>query len=273
MGSHLDPTQFPGTPADRHRSPDDNCRVIRTLIGGDVPAFRVSIVTNDPGVEFSVNSALAGLPRIQALGCFSCAREARMAYSQAKPDLTLVDVDGLGTGGIEFIQELKSSNPGVRVIVISALADAESIRQAVGSGCDSYLIKPFSVSQCQASVQWVLERMRGWLFADTMPVRPEGPCARQRMGCCPRLSERERLVQQCLSQGLLYKEIAFQLELSVALVEKLVHRILMRFGARNRTEAGLQWLRCLWCAQRQFARPERGARVLPNAVIAVSPRG
>jgi DNA-binding NarL/FixJ family response regulator len=196
-----------------------------------------------------------------------------MAFSQAQPDLILVDVDNPGAGGIEFIQELKSSDPGVRVIVISALADAQPIRQAVESGCDSYLIKPFSAFQCRASVQWILERMGACLSAGTSPLRPEGPCARQRTGGCPRLSERECSVLQCLARGLLYKEIACQFNLSVTLVKKVVHGILMSLGADNRTEAGLQWLICGSCARRQLRLPQEGAQALPNAAVAASRRG
>ncbi len=274
MGSYLNPTQFPGTPADRHRSPDDNCGVIRTLIGGDVPAFRVPIVTTDPGVEFSVNSALAGLPRILVVGRSSCARQARMAFSQVEPDLILVDVDSPGTGGIDFLHEVKASNPAAEVIVVSASADPKSIQRAVGFGCNAYLIKPFSSSQCQATIQWVLHKRSACPHPDTTSSRPEGLCVREKMGCCPRLGERERSVLRCLTEGLLYnKEIASQLQLSLPLVEKLVHRVLMRFGVHNRTEASFQWLNCASCPRGRLELPGGQARALPDAGSAARCQG
>jgi len=102
--------------------------------------------------------------------------------------------------------------------------------------------------------------------SETTPARSKRPCPRQQTGHCPRLSERELKVLQHVACGLSDKEIAAQVDLELPLVKKLARRMMLGFGARNRTEASLQWLGCLSCARRELQVPQEAAQALPSVV-------
>jgi LuxR family maltose regulon positive regulatory protein len=55
------------------------------------------------------------------------------------------------------------------------------------------------------------------------------------------LSYREEEVLACLGEGLLYKEIAERLHLSHTALRKCQHRLYVKLGAQNRTEALNHW--------------------------------
>ncbi len=56
------------------------------------------------------------------------------------------------------------------------------------------------------------------------------------------LSKRECEVMERLAQGLLYKEIADNLNVSYGAVHKLQHKIFLKLQVTNRTEAVVKWL-------------------------------
>lgn len=56
-----------------------------------------------------------------------------------------------------------------------------------------------------------------------------------------RLTQRERYVLHLLSQGMLYKEIAYDNDISIDTVKKHSKNIYKKLGARNRGEASMQW--------------------------------
>jgi two-component system chemotaxis response regulator CheY len=61
------------------------------------------------------------------------------------PEVILLDWNMPVMNGLEFLQKLRSTEDGrnPRVIFCTTEADVEHIRQAIESGADEYLIKPF----------------------------------------------------------------------------------------------------------------------------------
>ena len=58
----------------------------------------------------------------------------------------------------------------------------------------------------------------------------------------PGLTKRESDVMRGLAKGLLYKEIASELDVSCSTVHKNVHNIFLKLHAGNRTEAAVKWI-------------------------------
>ena len=56
-------------------------------------------------------------------------------------------------------------------------------------------------------------------------------------GLTTRLTPREKEVLQCLQHGLLYKEIATKMDVSIDTVKKHIKNIYSKLEVRNRTEA------------------------------------
>ncbi len=75
--------------------------------------------------------------------------------SQQNPDIVIIDnqlPDGLG---IEYIKEIKSTYPLIKIIMITgntAITDKET---ALQNGADVFLAKPFTKEQIQAAIESV----------------------------------------------------------------------------------------------------------------------
>jgi two-component system CitB family response regulator len=101
---------------------------------------RVLVVDDDFRVARLHAQLVQAVPGFTVVGVVHDARSTRQAVAEHAPDLVLLDIylpDELGT-------ELAPSLP-CDVLMVTAAADADSVRRAVGAGVVNYLVKPFAL--------------------------------------------------------------------------------------------------------------------------------
>src|SRR3954454_17886295 len=104
--------------------------------------MRVLVVDDDFRVAELHAQFVRRAAGFEVVGVAHNAAEARQAAADLQPDLVLLDMylpDGLG---LDLVPEL-----GCDVLMITAAADAETVRRAVGAGVVNYVIKPFPPAQ------------------------------------------------------------------------------------------------------------------------------
>ena len=82
-----------------------------------------------------------------------------------RPDLVIMDVKMPQMDGLEVLRQIKVTDPSVEVIMITAYASLETVRQALTYGAFEYLIKPFSRKDLEETVHRALTRRRSELGA------------------------------------------------------------------------------------------------------------
>ena len=110
--------------------------------------IRVLVVDDDFRVADLHAQYVRAVPGFGVVGVAHSAAQARDAVAEHRPDLVLLDMylpDGLGT---ELVPEL-----GVDVVMVTADADATSVRRALGVGVVNYLVKPFTAKQLADRLQ------------------------------------------------------------------------------------------------------------------------
>ena len=91
--------------------------------------------------------------------------EAMELFEKEKPQLVLLDVMMPGRDGWQVCREMKDSEAGrdVRVIMVTALQDWTDKRQAIETGADDFVEKPFEL----AKLAMVVERNAAQLTQKT----------------------------------------------------------------------------------------------------------
>ena len=72
---------------------------------------------------------------------------------EQSPDIVIIDnqlPDGLG---LEYIKEIKSSYPLIKIIMITGNTDTTDKATALQNGADIFLAKPFTKEQIQAAIE------------------------------------------------------------------------------------------------------------------------
>ena len=119
----------------------------RILVAEDDSAILMGLVDLLEGEGFSVEQALDG-------------EEALMRWSEARPDLILLDVMMPRRSGLDVCREIRRRDPVTPVIMLTA--KGEEIDKVVGLelGADDYVVKPFGASELLARIRAVLRRGR-----------------------------------------------------------------------------------------------------------------
>ena len=148
-----------------------------------------------------------------------------------KPDVILLDLGLPGMSGLEGLRRFKERIPEVEIVVFTVFDDRERVFEAICNGASGYLVKSEPLERIVAAVE---EVRRGG-----SPMSPEiARCVIERVsrvGAGPvsgggplvaeSLSEREREVLRLLADGLVKKEVAAQMAISLHTVDNYVRRI------------------------------------------------
>ncbi|MBE0622737.1 MAG: nitrogen regulation protein NR(I) [Burkholderiales bacterium] len=105
----------------------------------------VWIIDDDRSIRWVFEKALAreNIP----YKTFAGAQEALDALNQGAPQVLVSDIRMPGPSGLELLQTVKQSHPGLPIIIMTAYSDLESAVAAFQGGAFEYLPKPFDVDQ------------------------------------------------------------------------------------------------------------------------------
>jgi len=111
----------------------------------------IAVVDDDPSMLSAVDNLL-GAHGFTILK-FSSAEEFLGSGAAKRADCLLLDIHLGGLSGLELCQKLKSSDPDLPVIFMTALDD-EAVRQlAVRAGCVAFLHKPFGAHRLIKAIE------------------------------------------------------------------------------------------------------------------------
>lgn len=199
------------------------------LVVDDHPLFRkgvVQLLAMDPAFEV-----------VGEAGDFASA--VRLA-AEKDPDLTLLDLNLKGSGGLEILAAMKDEDPSRRVVMLTVSDAPEDLMAAIRAGADGYLLKDTEPEE-------LLERVRGALDGRTVisdaltealagALRDEARGARRDLRD---LTEREVAVLRCIAAGQSNKVIARNLSITEGTVKVHVKHLLKKLGFRSRVEAAV----------------------------------
>ena len=149
-------------------------------------------------------------------------------------DLILLDLSMPGMRGFSGLMYLRAQYVGVPVVVVSATEDSTTIRSAIEFGASGYIPKSLGIDVIQDGVSVVLEG-GVWIPPDVdLNTVDEATKMAQRLAS---LTPQQVRVLMMLSQGLLNKQIAYELSVSEATVKAHVSAILQKLGVESRTQA------------------------------------
>ncbi len=151
-------------------------------------------------------------------------------------DLVLLDLKMPGVQGFSGLVLMRSQFPLVPVVVVSGSEDSSVISRAISLGALGFIPKSASVSDMQAAVSAVLE---GNLWI------PEGIDLSSHANAdvdalahrLTTLTPQQTRVLMMLREGLLNKQIAYELSVSEATVKAHVSAILQKLQVDSRTQA------------------------------------
>ncbi|MFN4273272.1 MAG: response regulator [Aliihoeflea sp.] len=151
-------------------------------------------------------------------------------------DLVLLDLSMPGVSGLSGLVALRGIDPSLPIVIVSAHDDPTTIRRALELGASGFISKSASMDDIRAAVRRVLE---GEIVEPVdIDLGVEGDAEiRDLIVRLKTLTPQQTRVLSMLAEGLLNKQIAYELNVSEATVKAHVSAILQKLGVDSRTQA------------------------------------
>lgn len=202
--------------------------------GGEGPVLarlRVILADDHELVLEGLRGLLATEPDIEVIATATDGASLLAALERHQPDVAVMDLQMPAPEGLNCLAEIRRRALPVRVLVLTAFGDGESIQFALENGADGFALKTAPPRQTIDAIRQVGHgnlvfppAARKWLWGH----RPEAD---------PDLSAREWEVLDLTARGLTNPQIAEQLGVTENTVKFHLQNIFQKLGVNNRTEA------------------------------------
>src|ERR1700742_2816951 len=200
--------------------------VTHLVIADDHPLFRDAL-------RQAVSSVVAAA-RIDEAGSFE--ELIALLDQDSDVDLVLLDLSMPGISGFSGLIDLRAQFPAIPVVIVSASDDGGTIRQSLDFGASGFIPKRFGVDTLHDAITKVLGG-DVWVPADTDLTSAADPDMARLRDRLVTLTPQQVRVLMMLSEGLLNKQIAYELGVSEATIKAHVSAILQKLGVESRTQA------------------------------------
>jgi DNA-binding NarL/FixJ family response regulator len=199
--------------------------------------YRLVIADDHPLFRGAMREAISGLLEqvdIAEAGTFN--EVAELLERGSEVDLVLLDLTMPGVRGFSGLMYLRAQYPGVPVIVVSANDDPAAIRRCMEFGASGFIPKTLGVEAMRGAISRILNG-GVWTPPDVDLSAGSDAETAALMARMATLTPQQVRVMMMLSEGLLNKQIAYQLGVSEATVKAHVSAILQKLGVESRTQA------------------------------------
>ena len=160
---------------------------------------------------------------------------------EANPDadLLFLDLNMPGVSGFSALAYIRNNHESLPTVVVSAMDDAAIIRRAIQHGASGFIPKSSPIATLEQGIRAVLDG-EVWVPAG-VDLRDGGLDSEEAKiaAALSSLTPHQFRVLMMLGEGLLNKQIAFQLGVSEATIKAHVTAILRKMEVNNRTQAVL----------------------------------
>lgn len=159
---------------------------------------------------------------IKIVGEAKTGREAIQIAARHQPDVVIMDIAMPLMNGIQATRHILKESPKTKILILTAHSDPEYVEQVIGAGASGYLLKQSSSEVLATAVR---ELKRGKSFFDpSVAEEVRDKYSPQAGGLIKnddtRLTSRENELLQLIAEGLVNKQIAAELGISIKTVEK-----------------------------------------------------
>jgi DNA-binding NarL/FixJ family response regulator len=199
--------------------------------------IKVMLVEDHAGYREVITRALKKEEKIELISLFGTAeialRSLQDMTTRKVPDLILLDLNLPGMSGLEALPFIRQTMPDAKIIILTQSDKEADIMTAISQGANGYLLKSSTANAIREAIQTVmnggasLDPTVANFILNTISDQP------QKIPLEKELSKREMEVLSLLGEGLVKKEIASNLGISVTTVADHVRHIYEKLEVPN----------------------------------------
>lgn len=199
------------------------------LIADDHPLFRDALQ----------RAVLAALPQARVHNADSVHALLELIERFPDAELLLLDLHMPGARGYSALAHIRGQYPGLPTIVVSGHEEAQVARRALAHGASAYIPKSSAGTDIVAAIHAVLNGdvwLPSGLLGGPAELKADEHAAAAHIAA---LTPQQFRVMSMTAEGLLNKQIAYELGVSEATVKAHMTAIMRKLGVNNRTQVAM----------------------------------
>jgi len=199
------------------------------LIADDHPLFRDALA----------RAVTQAVPEVSLFEADSVTALQTLIETRPHAELLLLDLHMPGANGFSALVHVRGQQPGLPVIVVSAQEDARVIQRAMAHGASGYIPKSTPAEVIVAAIRRVLDGdvwLPPHIGAQATPLESAEATAAAHIA---ELTTQQFRVLGMIAEGLLNKQIAYELNVSEATIKAHMTAIMRKLNVSNRTQVAL----------------------------------
>lgn len=197
----------------------------KIIIADDHPLFRQALLATLEG-KFS---------QTQWLEAQTIEQLEQQLLANTDSDLVLLDLNIPGAHGFNTLIHVRNHFPQIPVVMISAHEDNDTISKAMEYGAAGFVPKSTPVETIIYAIEQVLAG-EVWL-PESFTIETKGDGESNIAERVASLTQQQYRILMMFAQGLLNKQIAYDLNVSEATIKAHATAIFRKLNVRNRTQA------------------------------------
>ncbi|MEX0738532.1 MAG: response regulator transcription factor [Pseudohongiella sp.] len=210
-----------------------------TPADSEIPA-KVIIADDHPLFRAALGHALAATLKGEVLEAESFAALQNLLLQHPQIELVFLDLNMPGNQGLTGLTAIRNQFPDVLVVIVSANEQLDVVERAMSFGASAYVPKSAPMPDIVSAVEtvlggdnWLPAHLQSSVLAEKNSLHQEFA---RKLG---QLTPQQFKVLRCIADGLLNKQIAYELDVQETTIKQHVSAILRKLGVINRTQAGV----------------------------------
>jgi len=200
------------------------------------------IIDDHPLFRDALQSAIApAYPTAETLEASSVDEAIDILVRVPGVDLALLDLKIPGVRGFDGLLQLRTQFPKVPIVVISGVEEQRIVKEVISFGAAGFIPKSFKKTELAFAIKQVMDGIV-YLPPDYSESQ-EGEKEQHHSDMIQRISQltpQQLRVLHMLQDGLLNKQIAYELQVSETTVKAHVSEILRKLNVISRTQAAME---------------------------------
>jgi len=202
-------------------------------------SIRIAIFDDNRNIRNSIAMLLNTELNFEIVGNFSDAHDCVSKVLSCKPDVVLMDIEMPGVNGIEAVRLLKKEVPHVSILIQTVFEDEDRIFDSLKAGASGYILKTCLNQSLRNSIYEVQSGgspMTPWIARKVLNMIYTSKDTPRQATTEYNLTAKEKEVLTCIVNGLSYKMIAADLNISYETVRSHVKKIYEKLQVASLTE-------------------------------------
>jgi len=194
-------------------------------------SVKILIADDHPVFLESLGLLIGKIPGFELVGKMHNGKEVVSYLEQSPAGIVLTDIQMPVMDGLELVAVLREQYPDTRVLMLTMLEDAETIKEALKAGAWGYIFKSASLATFEKALNTVASG--GHYYSEEVVQRLVEREEKMKTIDTGGLTERELDVVRLIAKELTTAEIAVRLFISVNTVETHRKNIFQKSGVKN----------------------------------------